>query len=165
MDEMKRKLNTQDIEAKIDDLLSRMTLKEKVGQTLLENAFGSIDWSEVARQQKLADEKGLPYEIPLQLSATIEEHVRNGQVSAINSSSVQLNNHLQHLAMEESRLRIPLLVGHDVLHGFRTIFPIPLAASCTWNPELIERARQDGGYRSIQRGHQLDLCPHGGYRP
>ncbi|MEJ5199307.1 MAG: glycoside hydrolase family 3 N-terminal domain-containing protein, partial [Anaerolineae bacterium] len=51
-----------------------------------------------------------------------------------------LINALQRLAVEESRLGIPLIVGNDVIHGFRTIFPIPLAESCTWDPALLERA-------------------------
>jgi beta-glucosidase len=105
----------------------------------LGNAFATLDWSEVARQQKEADEKGLPFEIPLKANPDIETSVREGHVTAINSASVQINNHLQRIAVEESRLHIPLLVGHDVIHGFRTVFPIPLALSCTWNPELVER--------------------------
>lgn len=128
------------IDERVSDLLRQMTLDEKVGQLVLENAFAPIDWSEVLRQQKLADETGQPYEIPLLLSPTIEDHVRAGKVSAINSANGHLNNRLQRVAVEESRLHIPLLVGHDVIHGFRTIFPIPLAESCTWNPDLLERA-------------------------
>ena len=58
-----------------------MTLAEKVGQLVLENAFAPIDWMEVGRQRKLADEQGLPYEIPLELSGTIEDRVRDGHVS------------------------------------------------------------------------------------
>ena len=124
----------------VEALLSEMTLPEKVGQLVSENAFAPIDWMEVGRQRKLADEQGLPYEIPLQLSATIEERVRGGRVTAINSADLRINDRLQRIAVDESRLGIPLLVGQDVLHGFRTVFPIPLAGACSWNPELIERA-------------------------
>ena len=49
-------------------------------------------------------------------------------------------NLLQKIAVEESRLGIPMLIGNDVIHGYRTIFPIPLAESCTWDPDLVEEA-------------------------
>jgi beta-glucosidase len=124
----------------VEELLREMTLAEKVGQLVLQNAFAPIDWMEVGRQRKLADEQGVPFEIPLQLSATIEDQVRAGRVSAINSADPRINARLQQIAVEESRLGIPLLVSQDVLHGFRTVFPIPLAAACSWNPELVERA-------------------------
>ena len=48
-----------------------------------------------------------------------------------------MRNKLQHIAVEQSRLGIPLIFGHDVIHGFRTIFPIPLAQACAWEPELV----------------------------
>ena len=124
----------------IEELLEQMTLAEKVGQLVLENAFAPIDWMEVGRQRKLADERGLPYEIPLELSGAIEDRVRDGHVSGINSADPSINRRLQRIAVEESRLGIPLLVSQDVLHGLRTVFPIPLAGACSWNPHLIERA-------------------------
>ena len=124
----------------IEELLEQMTLAEKVGQLVLENAFAPIDWMEVGRQRKLADEQGLPYEIPLELSGAIEDRVRDGHVSGINSADPSINRRLQRIAVEESRLGIPLLVSQDVLHGLRTVFPIPLAGACSWNPHLIERA-------------------------
>ena len=119
---------------------------------------------EVGRQRKLADEQGLPYEIPLELSGTIEERVRGGHVSGINSADPRINNRLQRIAVEESRLGIPLLVSQDVLHGFRTVFPIPLAGACSWNPDLIERAAHVGRRRGVHRGHQLVLRAHGRHR-
>ena len=147
------------IEEKVEALLQQMTLDEKVGQLVLDNAFGPIDWNEVIQQQKLADEQGLPYEIPLQLSPSIEAHVRAGGVSAINSADVRLNNWLQHLAREESRLGIPLLVSHDVIHGFRTVFPIPLAEACTWNPDLLERAARVAATEAASAGINWIFSP------
>lgn len=127
-------------EARVEALLNRMTLEEKIGQLVLENAFAPVDWAAVIAEQKLADETGRPFHLDLSESPTIVEHTRAGRVSAINSADLRINNRLQRVAREESRLGIPLLVGNDVIHGFRTIFPIPLAESCTWNPALLERA-------------------------
>ena len=89
-----------------------MTLEEKVGQTVLDNAS----------------------------AGDLEIKVRSGKVSAVICDDLELNNKLQHIAVEESRLGIPLLIGADVIHGYRTTFPIPLAESCSWNLELLERA-------------------------
>jgi beta-glucosidase len=142
-----------------EELLNTMTLTEKVGQLVLENAFAPIDWMEVMSQRKLADEQGLPYEIPLELSSTIEEHVRGGHVSGINSADLRINNRLQRIAVEESRLGIPLLVSQDVLHGFRTVFPIPLAGACSWNPDLIERASQIAAVEASTAGINWFFAP------
>ena len=143
----------------IEELLSEMTLTEKVGQLVLENAFAPIDWMEVGRQRKLADEQGLPYEIPLELSSTIEERIRGGYVSGINSADLRINNRLQRIAVRESRLGIPLLVSQDVLHGFRTVFPIPLAEACSWNPDLIERASRVAAVEASTAGINWFFAP------
>ena len=143
----------------IEELLSEMTLTEKVGQLVLENAFAPIDWMEVGRQRKLADEQGLPYEIPLQLSGTIEERIRGGYVSGINSADLRINNRLQRIAVRESRLGIPLLVSQDVLHGLRTVFPIPLAGACSWNPDLIERASRVAAVEASTAGINWFFAP------
>jgi beta-glucosidase len=143
----------------VEELLQEMTLAEKVGQLVLENAFAPIDWMEVMRQRKLADERGLPYEIPLELSSTIEERIRGGHVSAINSADLRINDRLQRIAVEESRQGIPLLVSQDVLHGFRTVFPIPLAGACSWNPDLIERASQIAAVEASTAGINWFFAP------
>ena len=145
--------------AKVEELLSQMTLEEKVGQLVLENAFAPINWHEVLQQQKLADERGEPFKIPLEINPVTSEHIRAGRVSAINSADPLLNNRLQQAAVEESRLHIPLLVGHDVIHGFRTVFPIPLAESCTWNPELLERASHAAAVEAACMGINWIFAP------
>jgi beta-glucosidase len=144
---------------RIESLLAGMTLAEKVGQLVMQNAFAPIDWMEVGRQRKLADEKGLPYEMPLELSATIEEQVRGGHVTGINSADPRINARLQRIAVEESRLGVPLLVSQDVLHGFRTVFPIPLAAACSWNPELVERASRVAAVEACTAGISWFFAP------
>ena len=144
---------------KLEELLSQMTLDEKVGQLVLENAFAPINWHEVLQKQKLADERGEPFKIPLELNPVTIQHIREGSVSAINSADPLLNNQLQRVAVEESRLHIPLLVGHDVIHGLRTIFPIPLAESCTWNMELLERASRVAAVEAACMGINWIFAP------
>ena len=99
----------------VEDLLSRMTLEEKIGQ------MNQLDpeWD--------AEEK--------------ETLIREGKVGSIfNIVGAKEVNRLQRMAVEETRLGIPLIVARDVIHGFRTIYPIPLGQAATWNPELVEQA-------------------------
>ena len=99
----------------MEDLLSRMTLEEKIGQ------MNQLDpeWD--------ADIK--------------ESLIREGKVGSIfNIVGAKEVNRLQRMAVEETRLGIPLIVARDVIHGFRTIYPIPLGQAATWNPELVEQA-------------------------
>ena len=112
MERMSEEKQKQLFDARVEELLSQMTLEEKVGQTVLDNAS----------------------------AGDLEIKVRSGKVSAVICDDLELNNKLQHIAVEESRLGIPLLIGADVIHGYRTTFPIPLAESCSWNLELLERA-------------------------
>jgi beta-glucosidase len=105
------------IEARIDDLLGRMTLAEKVGQLV-----------QVSRGGYAGGDEGLA------------EKVRAGGVGSIfGISDAGKINQYQHAAVEESHLGIPLIVGNDVIHGFRTVFPIPLAESCSWDLPLVEQ--------------------------
>jgi beta-glucosidase len=128
------------IEARVDDLLGRMTLAEKVGQLVQDTPFAIPDVEELIRRRRLAEEAGQPFVFALEVRPEIEDNIRAGKVGVTNSENVQLTNRLQRLAVEESRLGIPLLVGFDVIHGLRTVFPIPLAEACTWNPPLLEEA-------------------------
>lgn len=106
-------------ESKLDALLQKMTLAEKIGQM----------W---------------------QINGSCPEHedlVRQGRVGSFlnlcdaeTESYQPIANRYQRIAVEESRLGIPLIFGRDVIHGFRTIFPIPLGQAATFNPDLVERA-------------------------
>lgn len=97
----------------IENLINQMTIEEKIGQMV---QYGKVN-----------DE--------------IKKKIRKGQVgSLLNVQGAKNINELQKLAVNESRLGIPLLIGDDVIHGYRTIFPIPLAESCSWDMELIQKS-------------------------
>ncbi|WP_230383817.1 glycoside hydrolase family 3 N-terminal domain-containing protein [Pedobacter endophyticus] len=110
----------QPIEKRIEDLIARMTLEEKVMQ-LNQYTLGRNDNS-----NNMADPvKGIPAEI--------------GSLIYFGSNA-DLRNTVQKKAMEQSRLGIPIIFGYDVIHGFRTIYPISLGQACSWNPVLVEKA-------------------------
>ncbi len=99
---------TPEIKARVDELLAKMTLEEKVGQTM------QININEHNRAGQV-------------------ERIRLGQAGSVLSIyGVENINAIQKAAVEDSPLGIPLLIGCDVIHGYRTIFPIPLAEACTW---------------------------------
>jgi beta-glucosidase len=111
-------VQSSDLERRIDSLLAQMTLDEKFGQ--LQQLDG------------LAEGDYRPEHVDL---------VRKGLLgSTLNVRGARNVNALQHVAVDESRLRIPLIFAFDVIHGYRTIFPIPLGESATWDPEAVERA-------------------------
>ena len=106
------------VETRISDLLSRMTLEEKFGQ--LQQLDGH------------ADGKFRPEHLDL---------VRKGLLgSTLNVRGATNVNAMQRVAMEESRLRIPLIFAFDVIHGYRTVFPIPLGETASWDPQAVEEA-------------------------
>ena len=147
------------IEVRVEGLLNQMTLTEKVGQLVQDAAFAPVNWSEVIRQMKLAEERGELFKFPHDLRPDFESIVRAGATGVINSGELEITNRLQHVAVEESRLGIPLLVGLDVIHGFRTVFPIPLAEAGTWNPELIERAARVAAEEASASGVNWIFAP------
>ena len=105
----------------IDDLMSKMTVEEKIGQLNLPVA-GDI----VTGQAK---------------SSNVSERIRNGEVGGLfNLKGADKIREVQRIAVEESRLGIPILFGMDVIHGYETIFPIPLGLSCSWNMEAVEKS-------------------------
>ena len=125
---------------KIDSLLKTMTLDEKAGQLSL---FLS-GW----------DVTG-----PI-LNANVKKLVREGKVGAIlNAYTVDYVRDLQRMAVEESRLRIPMLFGYDVIHGHRTIFPIPLGQSCTWDLKIIEDADRVAAIEATAEGINWTFAP------
>jgi beta-glucosidase len=109
----------QDVERRVNALLAKMTLEEKAGQ--LSQYSKSFD-------PKAGDDE-------------YKELVARGRVGSLyNYTTAAATNELQRVAVERTRLHIPLVFAFDVIHGFRTTFPIPLAEASTWNPDLIQRA-------------------------
>src|SRR3990172_8865733 len=123
-DRPRRALNA-DIEERIDELIQELTLAEKIGQLCQANAVGG----------------GVTGPEHTAARDSLHELIRNGQIGSIlNEVQAASSNKLQKLAVEESRLGVPLIFGRDVVHGFRTIAPIPLAQAASWNPKLVEEA-------------------------
>jgi beta-glucosidase len=121
----------QQVSARVNALLSRMSLQEKIGQL---TQVGALDLKPDQRKE-LGDL--LPED-----SVSIEDHVRRGEAGSILwTTDPDFISKLQHVAMEESRIKIPLLFGFDVIHGFRTIFPVPLAMAASWDPDLVEKTQ------------------------
>ena len=108
------------IEKRINDLVSRMTIEEKVYQ---------LNQYLLGKNNNPNNMGAQVDKIPAQIGSLINM-----------SDDPKFRNVVQHKAMEESRLGIPILFGYDVIHGFRTIYPISLAQGCSWNPELVEEA-------------------------
>ena len=122
-------------EARVEQLLSKMTMAEKVGQ-MTQIHMHELDWSEG------------------------KDRIRQGQVgSVLTIYEVSEINRLQRIATEESRLGIPLLIGNDVIHGYRTIFPIPLAESCTWDPGLVQEAARIAAEEASAEGTDWTFAP------
>ncbi len=122
-------------QAFVDDLLRRMTLEEKIGQM-----------SQAPLNQ--------PNDLPTDVLAS------QGKVGSFlfitNAAEI---NRLQHLAVEKSRLHIPLLFGFDVIHGFRTIYPVPIALSASWDPAVAERTQRMAAREASATGVQWTFAP------
>ena len=132
--------NPQNMRRFVDDLLSQMTLEEKISQLVQYTAY--------------MDHTGNGQAID------IENEIRNGRVgSLLNAYTPTYTEHLQRLAIENSRLKIPLLFGYDVIHGHRTIFPVPLAESASWNLELMERSAHLAAIEASADGIHWTFAP------
>ena len=122
------------IEKRIDELVSQMTLQEKIGQMNQLTGMG--------------------------LSKNMKESVKTGKVGTIlNELNVEVVNELQRIAVEESRLHIPLIVARDVIHGFKTIFPIPLGQAASWNPEVAEEGARVAAMEASATGIRWTFAP------
>ena len=123
-------------EERIAALIGRMTLAEKIGQMNQVNA----DWAAGAEALRHA--------------------VREGRVgSVINAVDPVLVNELQRIAVEESRLGIPLLAGRDVIHGFRTVMPIPLGQAAAWNPDIVRDGARVAAEEAAAAGVNWTFAP------
>lgn len=120
---------------RVKDLLSRMTLEEKIAELNLIPYYTKDD-------------------------SICRSLIRAGKVGAfLKANGAELNRSLQEEALKHSRLGIPLIFHEDVIHGYRTITPIPLAESCSWNPELVEQSAAMAAREAAAAGIQLTYAP------
>lgn len=132
--------NNRQIDSWVNNLMSQMTLKEKIGQLNLASV-------------------GFDVTGPL-LSQDVESKIDKGWIGGVfNTFTPVAVRKLQERAIKNSRLHIPLLFGYDVIHGHRTIFPIPLGLSCTWNPGLIEQTASVAALESSADGLNWTFSP------
>lgn len=123
-----------DVEQKVEALLSKMTLEEKIGQMNQISSYGNIE--------------------------DMSELIKKGEVGSIlNEVDPVRINALQRVAMEESRLAIPLLMARDVIHGFKTIFPIPLGQAASFNPQVAEDGARVAAVEASSVGIRWTFSP------
>jgi beta-glucosidase len=124
------------LEQRVAALLARMTLAEKIGQMNQAHAGGDVD------------------------GGPLREGIREGRIGAVlNVVGPDAVNALQRVAVEESRLGIPLLVGRDVIHGFRTVLPIPLGQAATFNPDIVRKGARIAALEAAAAGVNWTFAP------
>jgi len=123
-------------EIKINALVNQMSLVEKIGQMTQVNGDGGI------------------------ITEDLRNAIEKGQVgSVLNEIDTKTLNELQRIAVEDSRLGIPLMIGRDVIHGFKTIFPIPLGQAASWNPEVVRKGAEIAAIESASVGINWTFAP------
>lgn len=163
---MKKFCRNSETESKIDFLLQQMTLEEKAGQLnqVGPSPVGGFEIS-VEEKKKMYEEGVISKEEYERMMSDVqwdsqEDDVRAGRVgSFLGVCGSICCNHLQHVAVEESRLGIPLLFGMDVIHGHRTMFPIPLALSCSWDESLAEESSRIAAAEAAADGIHWTFAP------
>ena len=131
------------IDQKVDSVLALMTIKEKIGQMVQYNG----SWDLTGPPSNVGDKEKA-------------ERVKRGEVgSMLNVVSVKATREAQKLAVENSRLKIPLIFGYDVIHGYKTIFPIPLGESASWDMELIKKSAEIAAKETSAAGVHWTFAP------
>jgi beta-glucosidase len=133
-------LAAHDLNAKVEALLKQMTLEEKIGQTVQYSAGFATG--------------------PAGAKLSYDELTQQGKIgSMINVYGAEKTNHYQHIAMEKSRLHIPILYGFDVIHGMHTTFPVPLALASSWDAKLVEGVARTAAVESRADGVSWVFSP------
>jgi beta-glucosidase len=128
------------ISSQVDSLLKEMTLEEKIGQLTLYTSDYDVTGPTIREHYK--------------------EDIRNGRVGAIfNAFGAEYTRELQEIAMKETRLRIPLLFGYDVIHGYKTVFPIPLGEAASWDTEAVYRSARIAATEAAAEGLHWTFAP------
>ena len=126
-------LASKEVNSRVESLLKQMTLDEKIGQLVQYSAGFATG--------------------PSASNLTYDELAAKGQVgSMLNVVGAERTNHYQHIAIEKSRLHIPIIFGLDVIHGHRTTFPVPLAVAASWDPEAAESVARMGAVEARADG-------------
>ncbi len=144
-----------EIETKIDGLMAQMTLLEKAGQLtqLGPSIVGGFDFNAFMENPDPEMFKNAQLDFH-------EDWIGKGEVGAyLGVQGLDEINRLQKIAVEQSRLGIPLLFGLDVIHGYRTIFPIPLAEACSWEPELARKTAEVAAREASAAGLHWTFAP------
>lgn len=133
-------MKSQDIDIRVSNLLQQMALEEKIGQ-LVQFSSGNATGPDNVKidQHQLAAQGGIG--------------------SLLNLTGAKAVNELQREAIEKSRLKIPILFGLDIIHGFRTIYPIPLAMASTWNADLAEQCARMAAVEGTAHGIRWTFSP------
>ncbi|MBE6770000.1 MAG: glycosyl hydrolase [Ruminococcaceae bacterium] len=159
-------LKKLEIEEKITELINKMTLDEKIGQLnqLGPSPLGGFEISLKEKKQMLEAGRITKEEFEAEVSEMKwddrEDDIREGKIgSFLSIRDVKKVNRFQKIATEESRLGIPLLIGLDVVHGLRTIFPIPLAESCAWDDEVYEKSAEIAARETASMGINWTFAP------
>src|SRR6056297_882175 len=131
----------ENIPEKVDSVLNRMTLEEKIGQLNQLTGDGEVTG-------------------PVTLNNSYQAQIRQGMVgSMLNVNGAEYTRKIQKIAVEESRLGIPLIFGYDVIHGYKTIFPVPLGESASWDLEAIEQASRIAAREATAAGQHWTFAP------
>ena len=129
------------IEHKVDSVLKLMTLEEKIGQMNQLTGDGEVTG-------------------PITLAASYQEAIKKGQVgSMLNINGAAYTRKIQKIAVEQSRLGIPLIFGYDVIHGYKTIFPIPLGEAASFDLQSIEQSARVAAIEAAASGQHWTFAP------
>jgi len=150
------------IEVRVEHLLSQMTLEEKIGQLVQYNDTGDSPTAQAAQAQA-ASNKG---DVIVAVNPVTANHLDVMQLAAtgrvgsmLNTIGAERTNTYQHLAVEKSRLHIPLLFGADVIHGYRTVYPIPLGLAATFDPDLVASLAETSAEEATTAGVRWFYSP------
>lgn len=156
---------TTDQKAKVENLLSQMTLEEKIGQMNLESPsiVGGFDVPFEELIAMMTDGRISQEEFQNIMSNAErdfhEDDIRAGKVGSMMVDDPRKNNELQKIAVEESRLGIPLIIGFDVIHGFRTVYPIAIAEAGSFDDDLMERTAHMAAAEARAHGINWTFAP------
>ena len=149
----------------VEELLARMTLEEKIGQMNQESPsiVGGFDVPFSELIEMLTDGRISQEEFGrIMANAKQDYHeddIRAGRVGSMMVNDPRKNNELQKIAVEESRLGIPLIIGFDVIHGFRSVFPIAIAEACSFDDALFEKTAHMAAAESRAHGINWNFAP------